>query len=67
MASPSELKPLAWRIEWQKRKLLPCDGWKESSCCNAPIKWGDICTECGEHCDIMCVDCDAVDHCEKGA
>jgi hypothetical protein len=24
-----------------------------SDCCNAPIKWGDICSECGEHCDTM--------------
>jgi hypothetical protein len=24
-----------------------------SDCCNAPIKWTDICSECGEHCDPM--------------
>jgi len=22
-----------------------------SSCCNAPIKWTDICSNCLEHCD----------------
>jgi len=22
-----------------------------SDCCNASIKWHDICTACGEHCD----------------
>ncbi len=39
----------------------PCDGCKDynlSSCCNAPIKWSDICSECGEHCETMCEDCD---------
>ncbi len=24
-----------------------------SNCCGALIKWGDICTECGEHCEPM--------------
>lgn len=27
-----------------------------SDCCNAPIKWGDICTKCGEHCDEVDLD-----------
>ena len=22
-----------------------------SECCGAPIKWSDICSECGEHCE----------------
>ena len=22
-----------------------------SNCCGAVIKWGDICSECGEHCE----------------
>ncbi len=26
---------------------------EESECCGAPIKWTDICTECGEHTEII--------------
>ena len=26
---------------------------KESDCCGALIKWSDICTACGEHCEPM--------------
>ena len=22
---------------------------ERSACCDAPIKWGDICSQCGEH------------------
>jgi len=25
----------------------------ESECCGAPIKWHDICTACGEHCEAV--------------
>lgn len=28
------------------------DGWI-SNCCGADIKFGDICCECGEHCEPM--------------
>lgn len=28
-----------------------------SDCCNSPIKWHDICTGCGEHCDTACNNC----------
>jgi len=24
-----------------------------SECCGAPIKYHDICSECGEHCEIV--------------
>lgn len=27
-----------------------------SECCNATIKWGDICSACGEHCDEVDLD-----------
>lgn len=26
---------------------------EESECCGASIKWTDICTECGEHTEII--------------
>tara|TARA_R100000654_G_C2663525_1_gene125039 strand:+ start:497 stop:652 length:156 start_codon:yes stop_codon:yes gene_type:complete len=28
----------------------------ESECCGAPIKWNDICTECGEHTEERMLD-----------
>ena len=28
-----------------------------SECCNAPIKWTDICTSCGEHTESCCENC----------
>ena len=30
-------------------------GW--SDCCSAEIKWGDICCQCGDHCEEL-EDCD---------
>lgn len=27
------------------------DSFGESDCCGAPIIMGDICSECGEHCE----------------
>lgn len=24
-----------------------------SNCCDAPVKWTDICTDCGEHCGVI--------------
>lgn len=41
-----------------------CSGYLLSACCNATIKWGDICTDCLEHCDNMCTDCDETE-CEE--
>lgn len=38
-----------------------CEGWRSSDCCGAPIKFIDICEQCGEHCGCMC------DYCEKWA
>jgi DnaJ-class molecular chaperone len=39
-----------------------CDGdgyFNDSECCNAPIKWGDICTACGEHAGFCpCYNCE---------
>jgi|ETNvirenome_2_30_1030614.scaffolds.fasta_scaffold19970_6 hypothetical protein len=29
---------------------------KESECCGAPIKWTDICTDCGEHTEDRMLD-----------
>lgn len=29
-----------------------------SDCCNATIKWSDICSECGEHCGEIDLDSD---------
>lgn len=38
-----------------------CYGWALSQCCGASIKWTDICTACGEHCDTQCDNCDEQD------
>jgi hypothetical protein len=35
-----------------------CAMYNKSDCCGAEIKWTDICTSCGEHCDIACNNCD---------
>ena len=29
------------------------DNGKLSNCCTAPIKWQDVCTACGEHCEAI--------------
>ena len=34
----------------KKREWKKIDDYEErSACCDAPIKWGDICSQCGEH------------------
>jgi hypothetical protein len=38
-----------------------CDGYISSNCCGARIIFGDICTDCQEHCDCQCDDCDETD------
>ena len=36
-----------------------CDGYKMSDCCNAPTDTDIlICSECKEHCGVMCDDCE---------
>ena len=36
-----------------------CDGYRMSDCCNAPTDTDIlICMECGEHCGVMCDDCE---------
>jgi len=40
-----------------------CEGYEHSNCCEALIKHSDICSECGEHCDTMCSDCNLKDTC----
>ena len=35
-----------------------CEMGNSSDCCGAEIIWGDICMECGEHCDTMCEECE---------
>jgi hypothetical protein len=50
--------------EWMMQMSEPdnpcegCTGYNTSDCCNAPIKWTDICSECGEHCSTQCEDCE---------
>lgn len=41
-----------------ERGCASCDGWEESNCCNALIIHSDICSDCGEHCDTQCSDCE---------
>ena len=50
-----------------KPKDYECNGWRESGCCGASIKWGDICVCCGEHCDTMCDDCDCACDCDRSS
>jgi len=35
-----------------------CTDFRLSSCCNAEIILGDICSDCREHCGTMCDDCE---------
>lgn len=35
-----------------------CEGKTESACCGATIINGDICSECKEHTDNQCFDCE---------
>jgi len=28
----------------------------ESDCCGADVKWGDICSNCLEHCEVIYID-----------
>lgn len=44
-----------------KEKIDPCESCEAkglSSCCGAEIIMGDICSDCQEHCDDACSDCD---------
>ena len=46
---------------YEKVNVSPCsacDGWEESECCGALIKRGGICSDCGEHCDNKCENCE---------
>ena len=48
-------------MEEEKVNVSPCsacDGWEESECCGALIKKGGICSDCGEHCDNKCENCE---------
>jgi len=46
------------------KMALECDGWKRSVCCDAPIyEDTDICSECGEHTECQCVDCEDIENC----
>jgi len=37
---------------------MSCSGNEESNCCGAAIIHGDICSECGEHTDSRCEECE---------
>lgn len=37
-----------------------------SNCCGAPVKWADICSDCGEHCEAIEEEDDEVDEYTKG-
>ena len=40
-----------------------CDGPQMSECCGARIKWGDICSDCGEHTENQCSNCEEQEGC----
>ncbi len=40
-----------------------CEGWKESNCCGAKLEFTDICSDCKEHADTSCSDCEDFDKC----
>lgn len=42
-------------------RINPCEDCElrnQSACCNAPIIHSDICSDCKEHCDVACEDCE---------
>jgi len=42
-----------------KDKTYECTDYRLSGCCNALIyEEQDICSDCKEHCDTMCQDCE---------
>lgn len=48
--------------EPQTESCTSCNGTGScsdlSDCCSAPIRFHDICLECGEHCDqAVCIEC----------
>ena len=38
------------------KKIKRANRMTESECCGAPIKWTDICTQCGEHTEVRTLD-----------
>jgi hypothetical protein len=44
-----------------------CNGWACSECCGGTLKWGDICSICGEHASNQCENCPEEDkiQCEE--
>ncbi len=52
-----------WHETEVKMKVCEaCNGvgcFNESDCCGAPIKFSDVCSDCGEHCGrAICDECD---------
>jgi len=46
-----------FKVKYQ-RECANCTGHEESNCCGATIIYGDICSDCGEHCSNRCEDCE---------
>ena len=43
-----------------------CNGWELSDCCNAPTDTDIlICSDCKEHCGLMCDECDEKHDCKN--
>lgn len=50
-----------FKIDEPFDKQKDCQGYVTSTCCSAGIIYGDLCTQCQEHTDCECVDCDEID------
>ena len=48
-----------------KQEMLTCEGWKMSNCCGAKIEFADVCSECKEHADTSCSDCEIYNECNN--
>jgi len=53
-----ETEPKVETITTSEDPCEGCDGANESDCCGAPIIWGCICQECGEHTEPRCNACE---------
>jgi len=53
-------------MEYINEKDFTCNGYEMSDCCNAFTDTDIlICSQCGEHCGVMCSDCEDTDECEN--
>jgi hypothetical protein len=47
-----------WSKDETKDPCEKCEGAEMSDCCSASIMWGDICSQCRDHCGTSCDGCE---------